>query len=81
MESWQMQEAKARFSELVKKAARTPQLITTRGKPAVVIISQKEYLRLKKPKLSFWEFMQASPFDDDEFEIDRDRSAPREIVL
>ncbi|GHS87566.1 antitoxin [Synergistales bacterium] len=81
MESWQTQEAKARFSELAKKAARSPQLVTMRGKPAVVVISQKEYLRLRKPKPSFLEFMQASPFDDGEFEIDRDMSTPRKIDL
>jgi prevent-host-death family protein len=43
MVSWQIQEAKAKFSELVKMAAQSPQLVTMNGKPAVVVISQKEY--------------------------------------
>jgi prevent-host-death family protein len=81
MALWQTQEAKAKFSELVKMAEQTPQFVTIRGKPTVVIISQKEYLRLKKPKPSFLKFMQSSPLGDTELNLERNRSMPREIGL
>jgi prevent-host-death family protein len=81
MKLWQTQEAKAKFSELVKMAAQTPQFVTLHGKPTVVILSQEEYTRLKKSKPSFLKFMQASPLGDTELEIHRDRSMPREIEL
>ncbi|MFM8316679.1 MAG: type II toxin-antitoxin system Phd/YefM family antitoxin [Deltaproteobacteria bacterium] len=40
MKTWQMQEAKAKFSELIKNVVnKEPQLISVRGKPTVVVIS------------------------------------------
>jgi len=47
---WQLQEAKAKFSEVVRMAESKPQVVTMRGRPAAVIISQREYLKLAKPK-------------------------------
>jgi antitoxin Phd len=41
---WQVQEAKARFSEVVDAATKgTPQRVTRRGKDAVVIVSARAY--------------------------------------
>jgi prevent-host-death family protein len=45
--TWQLQEAKARFSELVEEALRSgPQVVTRRGKRAVVVLSWEAYARL-----------------------------------
>jgi prevent-host-death family protein len=45
--SWQIQTAKARFSELFRKArAEGPQLVTRQGKEGVVIISDEQYEQL-----------------------------------
>ena len=42
--AWQLQEAKAKFSELVQKAIEEgPQTVTRHGKEAVVILSAEEY--------------------------------------
>jgi prevent-host-death family protein len=81
MTAWQIQEAKARFSELMKMAECSPQFITTRGNPTAVLISQKEYQRLAEPKSSFFDFMQTSPWADVELELERDTSLPREPEL
>ena len=44
---WQLQEAKARLSELVKSAQQKgPQQITVHGKPAAVVLSCTDYDRL-----------------------------------
>ena len=44
MNTWQLQEAKARLSEVIKKAAKEgPQSITVHGESTAVIISQEEY--------------------------------------
>lgn len=41
---WQVQEAKARFSEVVDAATKgKPQRVTRRGKDAVVIVSARAY--------------------------------------
>jgi antitoxin Phd len=51
MRTWQLQEAKARLSEVIKQASREgPQTITMRGEPTAVVISQNEYERLKQPR-------------------------------
>jgi prevent-host-death family protein len=45
---WILQDAKARFSELVRRAHREgPQHVTVRGRDEVVVISAGEYHRLK----------------------------------
>ncbi len=62
MGTWQLQEAKARLSEVIKKAAKEgPQSITVHGEPSAVVISRREYDRLKHPQGSFVEFMRRSP--------------------
>ena len=73
MGMWQLQEAKARLSEVIKKAANEgPQKITVHGEPTAVVISSKEYERLKHPKGSFVKFMRNSPLYGLEFNLRRD---------
>jgi prevent-host-death family protein len=51
--NWQLQDAKARFSELVKRAREEgPQHVSVRGEPAVVVMSEKEFARLIAPRPS-----------------------------
>jgi prevent-host-death family protein len=50
---WQLQEAKAKLSELVTCAQQEgPQVITRHGREAVVVISAEEYARLSVPPLT-----------------------------
>jgi antitoxin Phd len=45
---WQLQEAKAKFSELFDKALEDgPQVVTRRNKQAVVVLSEKDFRNLK----------------------------------
>lgn len=82
MATWQLQEAKAHFSEVVKEAiTHGPQNITLRGKAAVVVISQAEFNRLRKPKQSFVELMRSSPLVGLELDLKRDKSLTREFDL
>jgi prevent-host-death family protein len=43
--TWSLSEAKAKLSEVVRRARKTPQIITVRGVPKVEFISIAEYLR------------------------------------
>ena len=55
METWQLQDAKAHLSELVKKASSgAPQEITLRGRSTVVVLSTQQYKKLNKPKQKFY---------------------------
>jgi prevent-host-death family protein len=79
MPKWQLQEAKARLSEVVKKAAKEgPQKITVHGDPAAVVISSKEYERLKRPKDSFVQFMRRSPLYGVELDLRREQTPTRD---
>jgi antitoxin Phd len=70
--TWSVQDAKNRFSEVVKAAQRRPQTVTKHGKPAVVVVAADEYERLCKLQhlkaLSFAELLLAMPTDGGEFE-------------
>ncbi len=82
METWQLQEAKARLSELVKRAcAEGPQEITLRGEPAAVVLSLKAYEKLKAKKPSLAAFLKASPLNGVELNLERDKSLTRDTLL
>ncbi len=82
MNHWQVQEAKARFSELLRHAAKDgPQAITVRGHTAAVVMSKAEYERLKGRKPSLVKLMRASPLIGADIVIERDRSLPRKVRL
>lgn len=83
MHQWQLQAAKARFSELVKQASDSgPQEITVHGRPVAVVISRDLFDRLSGNADSLVDFMRRSPlYGQDDVEFERDRSAPREVDL
>ena len=66
---WQLQEAKAMFSEVVKASVRKPQIISVHGKDTAVIISISEYQRLVCPRQTFSDFIQSSPLRDLDLEL------------
>jgi prevent-host-death family protein len=66
---WQLQEAKAMLSEVIKASAAKPQIISVRGKETAVILSIGEYQRLARPRQTFFEFIQSSPLRDLNFEL------------
>jgi len=43
---WQLQEAKACFSEVVRRAKDRPQRVTVRGKPSAVVVSAEYFERM-----------------------------------
>jgi antitoxin Phd len=78
MNTWKLEDAKNRFSEVVRLAlADQPQRVTRNGREAVVVISADEYARLAHPQ-NLFEFLQASPLAEavaaGEFEIDFERA-------
>ena len=79
---WQLQDAKSRFSELVERAiSQGTQIVTRRGKKAVVVMPYEEYERLTQPKENLAQFLLASPLAGSELVIERDKSLPRAIEI
>lgn len=83
MKIWQMQEAKARLSEMVKDAEREgPQEITLHGRSVAVVLSRAQYDRLAGTGESLAAFMRRSPlYGEEELEFPRDKSLTREVTL
>ena len=76
MTTWQLQDAKNRFSAVVEAALTgEPQEVTRRGKPVVVVVAFEEYQRLCKRDAentpSFVDLLLAIPrgSEDDGFEL------------
>jgi prevent-host-death family protein len=82
MKSWQLQDAKAHLSKVVKEAIlHGPQEISLRGEPAVVVIAKNEYEKLAKPKPNFIQFMRNSPLVGIKINLSRNPSKVRKIDL
>ncbi len=80
MRTWSLQNAKARFSELVNVCLQNgPQLVTRHGHEAVVVLSAEEYRMLTKPAQNLKNFFLSAPRV--ELKIDRPRDTGREVEL
>jgi antitoxin Phd len=76
MASWQLQDAKAKFSEVVRLAVNDgPQVVTVRGVETVVVLSAKDYQKLENGKMSFVDYLMTFPdLDDETIAVINDRS-------
>ena len=84
-EAWQLQTAKARFSEVFRRArSQGPQYVTRGGKEAVVIVPAEEFDRLtglaRQPQ-SLLEFFAQSPLVGVALDIDRPPDYGRKVKL
>jgi prevent-host-death family protein len=79
---WTVAEAKARFSEVLKKAvSRGPQAITRHGQLTAVIVSAEEWERKTRRVGNLAEFFAASPLRDASLDLQRVKDVPRELDL
>lgn len=80
--TWQIQEAKAKFSQVVEEATEKGyQVITKNGVPVVVILSKQEFDKMSTPKSSLLDFFRSAPCQDVDLEIQRSKDLPRELDL
>jgi len=84
-EPWQLQTAKARFSELFRRArTEGPQVVTRQGKEQVVVLPAEDYAkliqRIRQPK-SLVRFFAESPLTRVKLDFSRDIDTGREIDL
>lgn len=79
---WKLEDAKARFSEVVRHAREDgPQRVTVRGHDAVVVMSVEEFERLapEAPRLPFMQFMESLHFDG--LDLEREHDHGRDVEL
>jgi prevent-host-death family protein len=81
--AWKLEDAKARFSEVVRRArAEGRQRVTVRGKDAVVVIAAEALDRLlpsAKPRQNLVAFLQGVGIGD--LDVTRERDTGRDIAL
>lgn len=81
--AWKLEDAKARFSEVVRRACTEgPQRVTVRGKDAVVVIAAEALEKLlppAKPRQNLVAFLQGLGIGD--IDLARERDTGRDIVL
>lgn len=83
--AWQLQTAKARFSELFRRArTEGPQVVTRQGKEQVVVLPAEQFAQLTKrvrqPK-SLVKFFAESPLAHVKLDLSRDVDSGRELKL
>jgi len=81
MATWQVQDAKARLSELIERARNEgPQTITRHGTERAVVLSIEDFRALAAHKPDFKAYLLGGPKVDD-FSIERDRGTGRRVEL
>jgi prevent-host-death family protein len=76
---WQVQDAKQRFSELIRTArADGPQVVTRHGEEIAVVIDIAEYRRLKGETAEFKDYLRSGPGFDD-LDLGRTGELPQSI--
>ena len=81
MHTWQLQEAKSRFSELVDLTLKEgPQMVTRHGEEAVVILAAKDYRLLSGQTLRLMDCLLNAPRGEP-LVLDRSRETIRDLVL
>jgi antitoxin Phd len=83
--TWQLQTAKAQFSEVFRRArTEGPQLVTRQNKEAVVVLGLEEFAKLsgraQQPK-TLSQFFASSPLAKTKTKLDRKPDYGREIDL
>lgn len=80
---WQLQSAKAKFSELFELARTVgPQRVTRRGKDSVMVISAEEYERLcHRPTSTLYELIASSPLKGLDLDLERSQDVGRDVEL
>jgi prevent-host-death family protein len=78
---WQLQDAKQKFSQLVRQALEEgPQVVTRHGKEVVVVISAESYRKLSGSKPDFKTFLLNGP-DFGELDLSRSKETARAVNL
>jgi len=80
--TWGLRDARAHFSELVDKALSDgPQVVTRKGKPAVVVVAADQWDRKTRRQGDLVDFFASSPLREEGVRIERIHDRPRDIEL
>jgi prevent-host-death family protein len=79
---WQVQEAKQRFSEVLRAAAAgEAQIVTRHGEEVAVVIDIAEYRHLRGDSVGLMDYLALDAVAEADFDVERSRERPRAIDL
>lgn len=79
---WKLEEAKARFSEVVRRAQKRPQHVTVRGRETAVVLSAESFARLlPESKMNLVDILQEAPAQEIRFGEISEPMPVREVEL
>ncbi len=79
---WQLQEAKAKFSEVINEAIQHgPQIITKHGIETALLISINDYKKVNKKESKISQFFRNSPLVNINLDLSRPKDISRNIEL
>jgi len=83
MDSWSLQDAKNKFSQVVDVAMTRgrPQIITRRGKNSAVVVAYDDYLKFIRPRRTLCESLLPDEPIGIDLDISRDQSLGREVTF
>jgi antitoxin Phd len=80
--SWQLQEAKAKFSQMINDVQKDGcYTITKNGEPVAILMSKQEFETLSKPEKTLLEFFEQAPLSDTDLDLDRSPDLGRDLEL
>lgn len=81
IKTWQLQEAKNKFSRVVEDAVNSgPQIITKRGEEVAIVISYSSYQKMIAARGRLSDFFRESPLVGIELDLARDKSDTRKDI-
>ncbi|MDF5720886.1 MAG: type II toxin-antitoxin system Phd/YefM family antitoxin [Rhizonema sp. PD37] len=79
--TWQIQEAKNKFSEVVEEAIHQgPQVITKRGVEVAIVLSYTEYRQMMASQKKLSDFFRESPLAEVDLDLTRDQGYGRDDI-
>lgn len=81
-DTWQLQEAKNKFSEVVEKALHEgPQRVTRHGEEVVVVVASSQFQKMGKPAGKLSSFLATSPLRGTKLNLTRSTDLARDLKL
>ena len=78
---WQLQEAKEKLGELVRRTLEEgSQVVTSHGEEVVVVVPIEEFRRMSGEKPTFKEYLMSAP-DLSVLDLERPKEFPRDVDL
>ena len=81
IQTWQLQEAKNKLSQVIDNAVNSgPQIITRHGVEVAIVLSYQEYKRMTATEQSLSDFFRESPLTGIDLDLTRDKSEARNEI-